>query len=344
MKHNLAIIGFGTIGRGFAEILLEHEKQLKKDYNLEYKVAAVSTRTKGTLYNENGLKLDKILHLAKDGHKLTDYPDAEKKWDNLKIIKNSNANIIIEATPTNINDAEPALTHIKTALSNKKHVITINKGPIALRYRELSNLANKYKVLLRFEGTVMGGTPVINPGIEALAGTKITEMRGILNGTTNFILTEMEKGKNYTCALKEAQKLGYAETNPTADVEGFDALAKLVILVNVLMKTNIKPSDVKRIGITKISLADIKKAKQNNCRWKLIGSAYYKNNKLKAEVSPQMLKSDDWLANINRGMNALSIKTDLLGEVTIIGAGAGPKGTSFAVLNDLIAIHRKINS
>ncbi|MDD5529316.1 MAG: homoserine dehydrogenase [bacterium] len=341
MNYNLAFIGFGNIGQGFAELLLEQEKQLKEKYGIEYKVVAISTLTRGTVYNKNGLNLKEILKLIKKGEPLTNHCDVKKGWDALKTIKDSNADIVLELTPTNIKTGEPAITHIKTALLCKKNVITVNKGPIALKYKQLMTIAQKNKVMLKFEGTVLGGTPAITLGTEALAGAKITEIKGILNGTTNFILTEMEKGKEYQSALKEAQRLGYAETDPTADVEGYDTVAKLVILANVLMDVNIKPSDVKRTGITKISLANIKKARQNGQVWKLVGHIKTDNG-IKAEVAPKMLKSNELLANINKGMNGLCIKTDIVGEITIIGAGAGPKGTSFAILNDLISINRTL--
>ncbi|MFA5031882.1 MAG: homoserine dehydrogenase [bacterium] len=341
MNYNLAFIGFGNIGKGFAELLLEQEKQLKEKYAIEYKVVAISTLTRGTVYNKNGLNLKEILKLIQKEGTLTNHCDVKKGWDTLKTIKDSNADIVLELTPTNIKTGDPAIKHIETALLSKKNVITVNKGPIALKYKQLINIAQKNKVMLKFEGTVLGGTPAITLGTEALAGAKITEIKGILNGTTNFILTEMEKGRDYKSALKEAQKLGYAETDPTADVEGYDTVAKLVILANVLMNANIKPSDVKRTGITKISLANIKKARQNGQVWKLVGHIKTDNG-IEAEVAPKMLNSNELLANINKGMNGLCIKTDIVGEITIIGAGAGPKGTSFAILNDLISINRTL--
>jgi homoserine dehydrogenase len=336
VKHRLAFIGFGTVGQGLAEILHENEKKLKEDHGFDYKVVAISDPVKGSVHDDNGLRLDEVLKLTREEGKITSYPDGEKGWDSLKTIEQSNANIIIEVTPTDLDTGEPGISHIRTALAAGKHVATTNKGPIALQYRELQSLAKANDVALRFEGTVMAGTPALNLGLEALAGAGVSKVSGILNGTTNFILTEMGKQRDYKNVLKEAQELGYAEADPTADVEGYDAVAKVVILANVLMDDNLKPSDVKRKGITGITLHDIEEAKRNGETWKLIGRV----QKGEAEVSPQRLKNEDPLANVSGALNALCFKTDVLGDVTISGPGAGRKETGFALLSDILAIHR----
>jgi homoserine dehydrogenase len=340
MKYKLAFIGFGTVGQGLAELLKEKASLLKQKYNLEYSAVAISDIQKGSVFQEAGLDLNKILPLAKAGKSLEDYPSGQKGWDSLKTIAESNADIIVEATYSNFETGEPALSHFRKALERGKNVITTNKGPIALAYPELMNLAQKKGAFLRFEGTVMSGTPTLSLATEALAGADISSIEGILNGTTNYILTNMEAGRSYDDVLKEAQKLGYAEADPAADVEGWDALGKIVILANVLMGANLKVSGCNRVGITSLSKKDIEQAKKEGKRWKLIASAQKTGAKVKAGVAPQKLSLADPLAGISGVTNAIKFTTDTLGQVTMVGPGAGRKQTGFALLSDLLAIHR----
>jgi len=340
MKHRLAFVGFGTVGQGLADLLLEKRELLKEKYDFEYAVVAVSDSLKGSVYDSDGLDLKELLSLVRETGGIQEYPKGEKGWDSLKTIRESNADIVVEVTYTDIQTGEPAISHIKAALNSKKHVVTTNKGPIALAYRELLGLAKENGVGLRFEGTVMSGTPSLNLGLEALAGAEINEVRGILNGTTNYILTEMAKGIDYDAALREAQRLGYAEANPEADVEGWDALAKIVILANALLGGDVKVDEVKRRGITEISLADVEAAKREGKCWKLIARAWREGGGVKAEVAPEKVANEDFLAGVGGVTNALTIDSDTLGPVTLIGPGAGGRETGFALLSDLLSIHR----
>ena len=255
-------------------------------------------------------------------------------------MRDSEADVIAEVTPTNIQTGEPGITHIREALKARKHVITTNKGPIALAYHELKAIADDMGVQLRFEGTVLAGTPALNLAMGPLAGVHFKEVRGIVNGTTNFILTNMETGKSYEEALKEAQRLGYAEAKPDADVEGWDAVAKAVILANLLFDAHIKVADVERVGITGLTIEDIEKAKAEGKRWKLIARVWREDGVVKAKVAPSMVSPDDFLYYINGVTNALVFDTDHLGEVTIVGPGAGRIQTGHALLADLIEIAR----
>jgi len=340
MKYKIAIIGFGTVGQGFAEILAEKGDWLKERYGLDFDVVAISDPVKGAVYKEKGLELKKTLSLITQGFSLDKYSGGIKGWDSERTITDTNSNVIVEVSPTNIETGEPGITHIKSALSNKKHIITTNKGPVALAYRELAKLAYENEVFFRFEGTVISGTPALNLGLEALAGIRIREIKGILNGTTNYILTEMEKGKTYEEVLQEAQRLGYAEAKPDADVEGWDALAKVLILANVVMGGNLKPQDVERKGITGISVQDIQEAKSDNKRYKLIGRVWRENGQIKASAKPERLGVEDFLAQVNGVLNVLTFVTDELKEVTIVGPGAGRRETGFSLLTDLLNIHR----
>ena len=336
MEFKLAFIGFGVVGQGLAEILVQDKEKLKNDQNFEFKVVAISDKLKGSICNEKGLDLSKILSIVKEKKSLETYPDAQYKgWDSVKTIKDSSANVIVEVSWTDINTGEPAITHVKTALGLKKHVVMTNKGPIALAVNELLSLAKKNNVQLKFEGTVLSGTPAINLGMNNLAGVGVTEILGIVNGTTNYILTEMEKGMSYESALKQAQELGYAEADPSGDVEGYDALGKVVILTSTIMKHPIKKDKVEREGIKKITKADVEKAKSEGMRWKLIASSkILPDGSVKASVKPMKLPLDNPLASVMGPINALTFKTKYLGDITIVGPGAGKLPTGFALLAD----------
>jgi homoserine dehydrogenase len=340
MSYKLAFIGFGVVGQGLAVLLKEKKELLKDKYGLEYIVTAISDPVKGCVYQEDGLDLDRILALVEKEGRLDKYEEGVKGWNSVKTITDSNSGVIIEVSPTNIENGEPGITHIRKALQAKKHVITTNKGPIALFYRELADLARKNNVVLRFEGTVLSGTPAINLSLETLAGADVHEVKGIMNGTTNYMLTKMAEGQSYEAVLKEAQRLGYAETKPDADVKGWDAQAKIVILANVVMSADLKPADVPTRGITEIRFVDIEKAKKDGKRYKLIGKTWKEGGKVRAKVSPELVGTDDFLYNVTGVTNALTFKTDVLGNVTIVGPGAGKKETGFSLLVDLLALHK----
>ena len=334
----IALIGFGVVGQGFAKILQDTQQRLRGKHQFESTIVAVATRSRGTLYNPDGLSLSNLLDSIQQGS-LKSYPDGsnlQRDWDVAKIISESNADVVVEVSPSNFEDAQPALDYIRLALENGKHVVTANKGPIALAYSELEQKAQDVNKQLLFEGTVMAGTPSLQMSMGSLAGCEILEARGILNGTTNYILTQMESGMEYADALKQAQELGYAETDPTADVEGWDAAGKVLILSAVLFGKTITMDDVDVQGITQITSADIQAAKQAGERWKLIATA----TPTGGSVQPMRLPITDPLAGVGGATNALTLDTDLMGEVTIIGAGAGKIETGYAILSDLFVIQR----
>ncbi|MFX1515511.1 MAG: homoserine dehydrogenase [Promethearchaeota archaeon] len=343
MITRIAFIGFGVVGQGLAEILYEQKTELKDQFGFEFEVVAIADKMKGSVYVEHGLDLQKLLDLVKSTGKIDDYPEGLKGWDSLQTITETNANLIVEVSWTDINTGEPAISHIKAAIGCHKHVVMTNKGPIALAARELLSMAQTNGVELRFEGTVLSGTPAINLGINNLASSKITKIAGIVNGTTNYILTEMEKGLSYEVALKQAQDLGYAEADPTADVEGYDALGKIVILTNVVMGENITKDQVPCQGITKITTQDIEEAKKEGKRWKLIAGAELKDGSVEVYVRPEKIPLTHPLAAVSGPINALTYTTKYLGDVTIVGPGAGREATGYALLTDILDIHRKIS-
>ncbi|MFQ6083798.1 MAG: homoserine dehydrogenase [Candidatus Aminicenantia bacterium] len=346
MEYKIGLIGCGTVGQGFLKILNDKEIFLKEKYNFEGKVVGICDKLKGSIILPQGIDLSRLLEILDQGKRIDDYLEGSENkaeaLDPVEVIEKCGADIIVEVTYTDIQTGEPATTYIKEALQRGKHVVTSNKGPVALYYSKLKELAERNNVFFRFEGTVMSGTPIFNLVEDAFVGNEIFEIKGILNGTTNFILSKMEEGMEYKEALKLAQELGYAEADPTADVEGFDALAKLVILSNVLLGGNIKPADVKREGITGISKEDVLKAKREGCRYKLIASAQKEKKKILATVAPEKIPLTDPLAGVSGATNALTFDLDLLGKVTIQGPGAGKIETGYSILVDILNIHSKL--
>ena len=335
-KHRLMLLGFGTVAQGLVEILHSKRQELLDKHNFDFDIVSVVTRSRGTMYHSGGIPTTLLSDLAKTNDPFTRY---REDWDTGTAIRNSEANVVIELTHTNIDSGEPAISYCTAALESGKHVVSGNKGPAALANSALQNLARKNGVRFLNEATVMSGTPVFSLVKHALAGNQILKIRGILNGATNYILSEMEAGVSFEKAVDTAEKLGYLEADHTADLEGYDALAKVVILANALMGASLKPSNVERQGISKIGATEIQSAKEAGKRWKLIASIESDANGLRASVKPELLDLNDPLAKAMGTTNSITFTTDLLGEVTISGPGAGRTETGYAVLSDLLTIN-----
>jgi homoserine dehydrogenase len=343
MAHKLALIGFGTVGQGLAEILRDKGAVLRETLGFEGQVVAISDMLKGALYHPDGLDVTKLLEVVKRTGKLDDYPDTpglQRDWDSFKTIRETNADTVVEVSYTDIKTGQPAIDHCRAAFESGKNVVMSNKGPVALAHAELSALAKEKGVRWGFEGTVMSGTPSLRMALTSLVGNDIQEVRGIFNGTTNYILTRMEDELDYAAALAEAQQLGYAEADPTADVEGYDALGKVVILANVVMNLPLTKDQVACRGISHLTETDIAQAKAEGKRWKLIARVKKEGDRVVASVGPEMVPLTDPLANIMGATNAITYECDLSGPITLVGAGAGRTETGFALLIDLINIDR----
>ena len=328
------------MGQGFAQILAEHGPDYEKEYGLKLQIVAVSDMLKGSLCDPTGLDPAALLEAVRTHGSLTSIPAPFHGWDALRTIAESGADVVVELSYTDLKTGEPALTHLRHALLKHKHVVTTNKGPIALHYPELLALAEANGVVLGVEGTVMSGTPVLRMAKELLSAARIIRLQGIVNGTTNYILSQMESGASYANALAEAQGHGYAEADPTGDVEGFDAAGKVVILANLLMEAGLSMADVDRTGITQLTPEDIASAAASRERWKLIARVERVEGKVIASVRPTRLPMAHPLASVSGATNAITFTTELLGDVTIVGPGAGRLETGYALVGDLLSIHR----
>ncbi len=339
--YRLALIGFGNVGQGFAQILRDQGAQLEDQFGLRLTIVAVADLLKGSLYNPDGLDPAALLQTVEASGKLDGLSAPQRGWDALRTVAETNADVVIELSYTDLKTGEPAYSHLRRAIQAGKHVVTSNKGPIALHYPALKALAQEHQVQLGVEGTVMSGTPTLRLGSELLSAAGITCIQGIINGTTNYILTQMEGGMSYADALAEAQAKGYAEADPSGDVDGFDAAGKAVILANLLMGASLSMADVDRTGISALTSQDVAAASAASQRWKLIAKVESAGGAVTASVRPTRLPLAHPLASVSGATNAVTFTTGLLGDVTLVGPGAGRLATGYALLSDLLAIHRK---
>jgi len=339
MIHNIALAGCGNVGTALLEILNEKRMELSEKYGFNFRVTLITDLMKGTVLDPEGLDLEKIVENLKEGKGFDPFPKGEGTFGEL--LEKSRATMLAEATPTDLTTGEPGLSHIRAALSRGIHVTTTNKGPVAVAFDELSTLADTCGAKFRYEGVVMSGTPLIQMLRSGMAGCTILKLEGILNGTTNFILTKMSnEGSSYAEALEEATSLGYAEADPSGDVLGWDAAGKVSILAKVIFGKDIPVTEVERQGITGVTPENIKEAFDNGYTVKLIAGLNWINGILYAYVTPKEIPLSHPLASIRGATNAVTITSDNLGEVTLIGPGAGRRETGQALLTDLIAMCR----
>lgn len=341
VQYNIALIGFGGVNRALAELVAKENDRWRAELGFRLNIVAVTDLNLGSVVSANGIDARMLIETRFEKGGFAKLSGGSAEADNEQVIRHAPADIVAEATFTNPGDGEPAVSHCRWALESGRHVITTNKGPVALAAADLKALARRNHVCFEYEGTVMSGTPVIRMAKATLAGSGLNGFEGILNGTSNFVLGRMESGLGFSEAVGEAQALGYAEADPTADVEGYDVRLKVVILANELLGATLTPGDVSCRGISSLTVADLESAAKDRCRWKLIGSAIRgEDGRIEASVAPRRLALDHPLAGVGGAINAVSFNTDLLGAVTVTGPGAGRIETAYALLSDIVAIHR----
>ena len=325
----ILISGFGTIGQGFAEVVASRRDFLRQRYpDMDVRIVCVMD-SRSYVEDQKGLDSLALVDTKKSTGKVGD----KAYKDSFDVLDGVGYDILVECSPTNIKDGGVGLKNIRHALECGKDVITVNKGPLALAFSELIGLAKKNKCKFRMEGSVGGAMPIINLCRECLVGERIQSIRGIFNGTCNYILSKMDNGQPFEQALKEAQQMGYAETDPTNDIEGYDAACKVVILANSVFGRDVKFSDVKITGISRITADAVALAAANNMVIRLIGEV----SDTKLEVSPRLIPKGHPLS-ISGTTNAAEIMTDLAGPITVSGRGAGRSETASAILSDLVSI------
>jgi homoserine dehydrogenase len=335
----IILVGYGIVGKGVTTILARRYAEKVKDYGFNPKIVAIAD-IDGAVINPRGLSPEKLEEIEQRGYPISSDPDfGQPGIKAIDVIKEVEAEVVVEVTPVNIKTAEPALSHITQAFKTGKHVVTTNKGPLALAMPALTELAEYNNVYLRFSGTVGGGTPMLEFAKRCLAGDRILGIKGILNGTTNYILSEMSQNRvSFQDALSNAQKLGYAEREPSMDIDGFDTACKTVILANWILNQKITLKDVDRTGIPEVSLQDLDEASKRGNTIKLIGSIEDKNKPI---VKPMEISKTSPLC-VSGVLNAVTFQCEFAAEQTIIGRGAGGIETAGAVLRDLLDIRHKL--
>ncbi len=321
----VCLLGFGNVGRALVELLALDNHGLQ--------LVGVVTHTRGSLHCQEGLD-PSTLATIEPRQSLGAYPEKTGLQRDLNLgewLEPSKVDTLVDATPTLLPEGQPALSWCQRALEQGIDLVLANKGPLVANHSGLIARADQYGGRLLYEATVLAGTPVFSLIRHGLTNAKITKARGILNGTCNFILSKMETGLSYRDALAEAQERGYAEADPTADVDGWDTAVKLVILSKAIFDTNLSLADIHTRGIRDLSFQDIQHAKRNGKRWKLLGTLDERG----ARVAPTILPLSDPIANVMATTNALSLHCRPLGDVFIQGPGAGGKETAFGILRDL---------
>lgn len=331
----IILCGFGVVGQSLVKLFDSRSEDLYVKYGLKPRIVGVFD-SKGSAVDPAGLNFNKLIDVKKKFGTVKNYADTKNSMSGIDMLKNVDADVLIETTASNYKDAEPGMTHITTAMKKGMHVISVNKGPLALAFPSLLELATYNQVMLKFSGTVGGGTPILDYAKNSLSGERITSFAGILNGTTNYILTNMGTGVTYEEALKDAKDKGYVEADESLDLDGLDAAAKLVILANWIMGMKVTLPDINCTGIRKVTVEDIKKAAKNNCAIKLIASC---NKEL--IVGPKEVSNDDPLC-VNGTLNAIAFTSEHSGTQTIIGKGAGGMETASSILRDLLDIRQEI--
>ena len=342
MERKLAFIGFGNVARAFARLLDKRQAALELDYGLRWKTTAIATGNHGCISSSAGINLLEAVGCVERAGNLVELPGSMGMPDQLALIGSCDADILFETTPLHACDGEPATTYIRNALCRGIHVVTANKGPIAFAYAELKSLAAQHRASFRFEGTVMDGAPVFNLVQECLPGVRVLGFSGVLNSTTNLILTGMETGRSFEDSLAEARSRGIAEANADYDIDGWDAAVKAVALANVFLNANARPRDVIREGIRKVDGNDLKEAALSGNAVRLVARGKRLTDGVRLTVAPESVEITSVLGSVRGTSNALAIETDLMGEIAIVENNPGVDQTAYALLSDMIRIHERL--
>jgi len=335
----IILIGFGIVGEAFAKIITDKSKELRKIFGFKPSIVSV-VDISGAVVDPNGLNVEELQTSKIKCGSISLHSCFKPKLNSVEILENVDADVVVEVTPTNVVDGQPGLSHIMTALKKKRHVITTNKGPLAIALPALMELASYNRVQIRFSGTVGGGTPILDFGKKCLIGDRIISLRGILNGTTNYILTRMDEAEiSMETALEEAKSKGYAEANPSYDLDGIDSACKLVIMANWLMNKCVTLKNVDVSGIKGVTIEKVKEAKNNGFAIKLLASISNEKLAVKTQLVPQHHP-----LCVGGTLNAVTFEAEYAGELTIVGKGAGGIETAGAILRDLIEIRREITA
>jgi len=327
----IAFLGFGNVGKALARLMIEKRQELIHRYDLVITTTGIATSRHGMAIDPQGIDLEAAL-----SSELADLNRVDGVNDSLEFIRKCGAQVLFENSPVNYETGQPAIDHLRLALELGMHAITANKGPVVHAYRELTDLARQKGRRFYFESTVMDGAPIFSLFRETLPASRLFSLRGVLNSTTNMILSRMEDGESFDAAVAYCQKIGIAETDPSGDVDGWDAAVKVAALVTVLMDIPLLPQQVDRQGIRGITPAEIERAKQDGKRWKLVCSAERVGEQVKARVAPECVGIDSPMYGVNGTTSIVQFESDVLGKLSIIEENPGPHTTAYGLFADFL--------
>lgn len=327
--YRLALIGFGNVGQEFVRLLLAKSQILQNEFDICWKLTGVASRRIGWIADANGFDPDRLIENRRPPAQ-NRQAESVREW-----LAAAKAHVLFEASSLERRSGQPAIEHIRAALESGAHAISANKGPVVHAYRELRNLAAACKRHFLFESAVMDGTPIFSMVSHCLPAVDLRGFRGVLNSTTNVVLTEMEKGVSLEEAVKRAQEIGIAETDPSDDLDGWDAAVKVAALAIVLMEAEIKLSDVQREGIRSLTPEIVQGARSEGMRYKLVCTAERTAQGVRASVLPEKLPMSDPLAQLVGTTSAIRFDMDVFG-LSIIEHKPGVIATAYGLLADFI--------
>lgn len=339
MPHvKIAFVGFGNVGKALAQLMIQKETELLEQYDLTFTVMGIATGKHGTAINAQGIDLKAVLEILGDGEQkdIAKLTAGQAAVNSIEFIEQCDADVLFENTPVNYETGQPAVDHIRRALKRGMHVVTANKGPVVHAHQELTNLASVVGRRFYFESAVMDGAPIFSLFREALPAARVNKFHGVLNSTTNLILTRMETGESFDQAVLYTQKIGIAETDPSGDIDGWDASVKVAALATVLMGIPLKPQDVQRQGIRHITPQMVADAAKQDKRWKLVCSASRTVAGIQANVHPELVERSSPMYAIEGTTSIIQFETDVLGRLSIIEENPGPKTTAYGCLADFV--------
>jgi homoserine dehydrogenase len=330
VEIRVAFLGFGNVGQALAKLLLRKREELADDFGIGCQVTGICTGRHGTSIVGDGIDLPEALEIVAGGGSLGE------PMEGLDFVRACPADVLFESIPVNYHSGQPALNSLKAALEHGMHAISANKGPVVHGYQELTALAAQQGRKYYFESAVMDGAPIFSLFRAALPGAKLQSFHGILNSTTNLILGRMEEGESFDQAVAYAQSIGIAETDPSGDVDGWDAAVKVAALATVLMGTPLKPVEVSRQGIRGISTEQIQRARREGKRWKLVCTAERPGEKVIGRVAPELVSPASPLYGVQGTSSIVTFKTDVLPELSIVEGSPGTDTTAYGMLADLL--------
>jgi homoserine dehydrogenase len=331
-RYKLAFLGFGNVGKALARLFLEKEAELRQRYDLAVTTTGIATGHHGMAVDTGGIDLRRALEAAN----YSDLSGQPAPKDMLDFIRCSEADVLFENSPVNYETGQPAVDHLRLALELGMHGLTANKGPVVHAYRELTELARQKGRKFYFESTVMDGAPIFSLFRETLPGSNLRRLRGVLNSTTNMMLTRMEQGDSFEQATAYCQKIGIAETDPSGDIDGWDAAVKVAALTTVLMGVPLKPAQVERTGIRHLGPQQVAEARQAGKRWKLVCSSERAGEGIRARVAPELVGPESPMYGVEGTTSVVQFETDVLGLLSVVESDPGPHTTAYGLFADFL--------